>query len=59
MSNRQSVADQIRHYRELARIAADCARTSTVHSPEYLQLSEQWLTLADRLEQNTAGDPLQ
>ncbi len=51
MSNRQRVADQIRHYRQLAQIASDCARTNSVHSSEYLQLSRQWIALADRLEQ--------
>jgi hypothetical protein len=55
MSNRQRVADQVRHYRELAQIAADCARTTSVHSAEYLELSWQWLTLADRLERDTPG----
>ena len=53
MSNRTRVADQIRHYRELARIAADCARTATAHSSEYLELSRQWCAMADRLEQDT------
>jgi hypothetical protein len=56
MSNRTRVADQIRHYRELAEIAADCARSSSVHASEYLELSRQWLTLADRLERDTAED---
>ena len=54
MSNRTPVADQIRHYRELAQIAADCARSSTVHASEYLELSRQWFALADRLEADTA-----
>jgi hypothetical protein len=53
MSNRQRVADQIRHYRQLAQIAADCANTSSVHSSEYLELSRQWFALADRLERDT------
>lgn len=57
MSNRQRVADQIRHYRQLAQIAADCARTSTAHSSEYLELSRQWFALADRLEQDTEVNP--
>jgi hypothetical protein len=50
MSNRTRVADQIRHYRELAQIAANCARTNSAHASEYLELSRQWLKLADRLE---------
>jgi len=53
MSNRTRVADQIRHYRELAQIAADCARTNSAHAPEYLELSRQWLKLADRIERET------
>ena len=56
MSNRQRVADQIRHYRELAQIAAECARISTVHSSEYLQLSRQWVALADRLEDEAESE---
>ncbi len=55
MSNRTRVADQIRHYRELAQIAADCARSNAVHANEYLELSRQWLTLADRLERDVAN----
>ncbi len=57
MSNRQRVADQIRHYRQLAQIAADCARTSSAHSPEYLELSRQWFALAARLERDTEVNP--
>ena len=56
MSNRTRDADQIRHYRELAKIAADCARTNSTHAAEYLELSQQWLTLADRIEHDTAAD---
>jgi hypothetical protein len=52
MSNRTRVADQVRHYRELAQIAADCARTNPAHAPEYLELSRQWLLLADRIERD-------
>jgi hypothetical protein len=56
MSNRTRVADQIRHYRELAQIAADCARTNSTHSAEYLELSRQWRALADRIEQDSAAE---
>ena len=52
MSNRTRVADQVRHYRELAQIAADCARINSAHAPEYLDLSRQWLSLADRIERD-------
>lgn len=55
MSNRERVADQIRHYRQLAQIAADCARSSTTHSSEYFALSRQWLALADRLEREAGN----
>ena len=54
MSNRTRGADQIRHYRELAQIAADCARTNSEHAAEYLELSRQWLALADRIERDSA-----
>jgi hypothetical protein len=57
MSNRQRVADQIRHYRQLAQIASDCARTSTAHSSEYLELSRQWFALAARLERDPETGP--
>jgi hypothetical protein len=53
MSNHEPVADQIRHYRQLARIAADCARSSPARAGEYSRLSRQWLALADRLERAT------
>lgn len=55
MSNRQPVADQIRHYRELAQIAADCARSSPTRAKEYSKLSQQWLDLADHLERDADG----
>ncbi len=55
MSNHEPVADQIRHYRQLARIAADCARTSPARAGEYSKLSRQWLALADRLERDAAA----
>jgi len=54
MSNRQPVADQIRHYRALAQIAADCARSSPTRAAEYSKLSRQWSELADRLERDAA-----
>lgn len=50
MSNHEPVTDQIRHYRQLARIAADCARSSPARAGEYSRLSRQWLALAERLE---------
>lgn len=56
MSNRTRVADQIRHYRDLAKIAADCARTNSAHAAEYLELSRQWLMLADRIERESPVD---
>ena len=52
MNNHELIADQIRHYRELARIAADCARSSPVRAKEYSRLSRQWVELADRLERD-------
>jgi muramidase (phage lysozyme) len=57
MSNRTRVTDQIRHYRELAQIAADCAIKSSTHAGEYLELSRQWFALANRLE-NDAREQL-
>jgi hypothetical protein len=50
MSNRTRHADQIRHYRELAQIAADCARKSPTHRADYLDLAKHWFELADSLE---------
>lgn len=52
MSDREAVAGQIRHYRALAQIAADCARSSPTRAAEYSKLSRQWLELADRLERD-------
>lgn len=52
MSNQQPVADQIRHYRALAQIAADCADRSPKRASEYSKLSRQWLELAERLERD-------
>ena len=50
MSNRSRHADQVRHYRELAQIAADCARKSPTHGAEYLDLAKHWFELAERIE---------
>jgi hypothetical protein len=55
MSNRTRVTDQIRHYRELAQIAADCAIKSETQADDYLELSRQWFALANRLEKDAAG----
>jgi len=44
------LAFQIRHYRDLAQIAADCARRNAAHRSEYLDLARQWSELADQLE---------
>ena len=41
---------QVKHYRELAQIALDCARQSTAHRLQYLDLAKQWSMLADQLE---------
>ena len=41
---------QVKHYRDLAEIALDCARKSTAHRLQYLDLAKQWSTLADQLE---------
>jgi muramidase (phage lysozyme) len=57
MSNRARVTDQIRHYRELAQIAADCAIKSSSHAGDYLELSRQWFALANRLENGVVEQP--
>jgi hypothetical protein len=44
------LAFQIRHYRDLAQIAADCAYRNAAHRSEYLELARQWTVLADQLE---------
>jgi hypothetical protein len=54
MSDFSRVAYQIRHYRELAAIAKDCARKSTKRRSDYLELERQWTALADRLEESAA-----
>ena len=59
MSNRTLVTDQIRHYRELAQIAADCAIKNSTHAGEYLELSRQWFAVANRLESDAADQPRQ
>ncbi len=50
MSEPSRVDYQVRHYRELAQIALDCASQSTAHRLQYLDLAKQWRTLADQLE---------
>ena len=52
MSDRSRLMDQIRHYRELAKIAQDCSRRSKHHQDDYLELAKQWNSLADFLEDN-------
>lgn len=54
MSELSRVAYQIRHYRDLAQIAKDCARKSRVHASAYLELAKQWTALADQLESTDA-----
>ena len=50
MSESSRVDYQVKHYRDLAQIALDCARQSTEHRLQYLDLAKQWSTLADQLE---------
>jgi hypothetical protein len=57
MSEPSRVDFQVKHYRELAQIALDCARKSTAHRAQYLELAKQWSTHADQLE-NGGKDPL-
>jgi hypothetical protein len=49
------LASQIRHYRALAQIAADCAYRNAAHRSEYLDLAKQWTAIADRLEAEEKG----
>lgn len=50
MSEPSRVDYQVKHYRELAQIALDCARQSTAHRLQYLDLAKQWSALAAQLE---------
>ena len=50
MSEPSRVDYQVKHYRDLAQIALDCARQSATHRLQYLDLAKQWSTLADQLE---------
>jgi hypothetical protein len=50
MSEPSRVDYQVKHYRELAQIASDCARKSAEHRLQYLELAKQWSTLAEQLE---------
>lgn len=50
MSEPSRVDYQVKHYRELAQIAQDCARKSTKHRAQYQELAKQWSAHADRLE---------
>ena len=54
MGELSRIAAQVKHYRELAHIATDCAGKNAAHRAEYLELAKQWTTLADRLE---SGEP--
>jgi hypothetical protein len=57
MSEPSRVDYQVKHYRDLAQIALDCARKSTRHRSQYLDLAKQRSTLADQLESGEK-DPL-
>ena len=57
MSEPSRVEYQVKHYRELAQIAADCARKSTKHRAQYQELAKQWSAHADQLETGEK-DPL-
>ena len=50
MSEPSRVDYQVKHYRELAQIALDCARKNAAHRVQYLELAKQWSTLAGQLE---------
>ena len=50
MSEPSRVDYQVKHYRDLAQIASDCARQSAAHRLQYLDLAKQWSTIADQLE---------
>ena len=50
MSEPSRVDYQVKHYRDLAQIALDCARQSATHRLQYLDLAKQWNTVADQLE---------
>jgi hypothetical protein len=50
MSEPSRVDFQVKHYRDLAQIALDCARQNAAHRVQYLDLAKQWSTLADQLE---------
>lgn len=56
MTDLSRVSFQVRHYRELARIARDCAHNSAGHRAAYLELANQWTVLADQLE-TAPGEP--
>ena len=44
---------QVKHYRELAQIALDCARKSTKHRAQYQELAKQW---SARINLSLGGD---
>ena len=50
MSEPSRIDFQVKHYRDLAEIALDCARKNATHRLQYLDLAKQWSTLADQLE---------
>ena len=56
MGELSRIAYQVRHYRQLAQIATDCAGKDAAHSEEYLELAKQWTVFADRLEYGESDD---
>ena len=57
MSEPSRIDFQVKHYRDLAEIALDCARKNAAHRAQYLDLAKQWSMLADQLETGEK-DPL-
>jgi hypothetical protein len=57
MSEPSRIDFQVKHYRDLAEIALDCARKSAAHRVQYLDLAKQWSTLADQLESGEKDAP--
>ena len=57
MSEPSRADNQVRHYRELAQIALDCARKSTAHRLQYLELAKQWSAHADQLDTGEKDPP--
>jgi hypothetical protein len=57
MSEPSRIDFQVKHYRDLAEIALDCARKSAAHRVQYLDLAKQWNMLADQLENGEKDAP--